>query len=154
FAVWREKMALVEGRVCRIELNGNAAGTGFLVGPDAVLTNYHVLESVLKGASPPASATFRFDYKVLSNGSRLEGTSIGLDSSEWNAAASPPSAAERTLNPDEPPPTAQELDFALVKLARPVANEPLNPKGGTEAPRRGWVTIPESPTVFVTRMPL
>ncbi len=49
FAVWREKMALIEGQVCKVEIDGNPAGTGFLVGTDAVLTNYHVLEEVLRG---------------------------------------------------------------------------------------------------------
>jgi hypothetical protein len=75
FAVWREKMTLVEGRVCRVEIGGNAAGTGFLVGPDAVLTNYHVLQSVLEGKTAPGKVTCRFDYKVLANGTRVEGVS-------------------------------------------------------------------------------
>jgi V8-like Glu-specific endopeptidase len=154
FAVWREKMALVEGRVCRVELNGNAAGTGFLVGPDAVLTNYHVLESVLTGATPPETVRCRFDYKILSDGSRLEGTVVGLHPTDWKTDASPPSAAERTLRPEEPPPTGEELDYALVKLARSVANEPVTAKGGTEAPRRGWVTVPTFPTALLAHMPL
>ena len=154
FAVWREKMALVEGRVCRVELNGNAAGTGFLVGPDAVLTNFHVLESVLTGTTPPAAVTCRFDYKVLADGSRLEGTVVGLHPTEWNTDASPPSAAERTLSPDEPPPTADELDYALVKLARPLANEPASAKGGADAPRRGWVPVPLFPSAFLAHTPL
>ena len=154
FAVWRERMALVEGRVCRVELNGRAAGTGFLVGPDAVLTNYHVLESVLTGATPPSAVACRFDYKVLSDGSRLEGTVVGLHPADWNTDASPPSAAERTVSPDEPPPTADELDFALVKLARPLANEPASAKGGAEAPRRGWVTVPLFPSAFLKNTPL
>lgn len=154
FAVWREKMALVEGRVCRVELNGNAAGTGFLVGPDAVLTNYHVLEPVLKGTTPPAAVTCRFDYKVLTDGSRLEGTVVGLHPTDWKTDDSPPSAAERTLSPDEPPPTADELDYALVKLARPLANEPASAKGGADAPRRGWVTVPTFPTALLAHMPL
>jgi V8-like Glu-specific endopeptidase len=154
FAVWREKMALVEGRVCRVELNGNAAGTGFLVGPDAVLTNYHVLQSVLTGATQPSAVACRFDYKVLSDGSRLEGTVVGLHPADWNTDASPPSAAERTLSPDEPPPTADELDYALVKLARPLANEPASAKGGAESPRRGWVPVPLFPSAFLKNTPL
>jgi hypothetical protein len=62
FAVWRERMALVEGRVCRVEIDSNAAGTGFLVGPDAILTNYHVVRTVLDGATPASKVTCRFDY--------------------------------------------------------------------------------------------
>src|SRR5206468_574258 len=93
FAVWREKMALIEGQVCRVELNGNAAGTGFLVGPDAVLTNYHVLESVLKGTRPPGEVTCRFDYKVLADRSRMEGVAVALHPAEWMLDSSPYSAA-------------------------------------------------------------
>jgi hypothetical protein len=50
FGVWRERMSKVEGQVCLIRINGNAQETGFLVGPDAVLTNYHVMEPVLQRA--------------------------------------------------------------------------------------------------------
>jgi len=41
--IWGEKLAKVEGQVCRIDFDGNPNGSGFLVGPDLVLTNYHVL---------------------------------------------------------------------------------------------------------------
>lgn len=154
FAVWREKMALVEGRVCRVEFDGNAAGTGFLVGPDAVLTNYHVLQSVLDGTTPPAQVAFRFDYKVLRDGSRVEGVTLGLHPTDWNLAAAPCSAAEQTDTPDNPLPTADELDFALVRLARPVGAESAVPKGGGESPRRGWITMPTGSPPFAPKMPL
>ena len=52
FGLWREAMTRVEGQVCRITLNGNAQGTGFLVGPDAVLTNYHVMKPVIDNRGP------------------------------------------------------------------------------------------------------
>src|SRR5262249_17584030 len=38
FGIWRDRMTRVEGLVCQIRFDGNAQGTGFLVGPDAVLT--------------------------------------------------------------------------------------------------------------------
>ena len=154
FAVWREKMALVEGQVCRVEIDGNAAGTGFLVGPDSVLTNYHVLKSVLKGTTPPAKVACRFDYKVLADGSRIEGIAVGLHATDWKVDFSSNSAAEDTQTPDNPPPTADELDYALVKLARPLGNEPAAPKGSTQVPRRGWLVIPAGTHVFVRKDPL
>jgi hypothetical protein len=154
FAVWRERMALVEGRVCRVEIGGNAAGTGFLVGPDAVLTNYHVLQFVLDGTAPPTAVTCRFDYKVLADGSRVEGVSVGLPAADWNLDASPCSPAELTRTPDTPPPTPDELDYALVRLARRVGDESAAPKGGAEAPRRGWLGVPTAAPAFVPRMPL
>ena len=130
FAVWREKMALVEGRVCRVEIGGNAAGTGFLVGPDAVLTNYHVLESVLKGTSPPDKVTCRFDYKVLADGSRVEGVAVGLHPTDWKLDFSPFSAAEKTGTPDTPPPSPEELDYALVRLQHGSAKDRRPPRVG------------------------
>jgi Trypsin-like peptidase domain/Effector-associated domain 1 len=154
FAVWREKMALVESRVCRVEIGGNAAGTGFLVGPDAVLTNYHVLRPALDGTTPPAKVACRFDYKVLADGSRVEGVVVGLHATDWKLDSSPHSAAELTHTPDTPPPTPDELDYALVRLARPVGDEPAAPKGGAEAPRRGWLAVPAAATTFVPKMPL
>jgi len=40
-AVWRTALFKNESRVCRIELNDGSGGmgSGFLVGPDVVLTN-------------------------------------------------------------------------------------------------------------------
>jgi len=155
FAAWRTKMTEVEGRVCRIEIDGNAAGTGFLVGPDTVLTNYHVLEGVLKpGGTPASQVTCRFDYKVLADKSTVEGMVVGLHPTDWNLDSSPYAPAENTTTPDNPPPTADQLDYALVRLARPVGDETFAPKGGAEAQKRGWLTLPKDPSVFVKGMPL
>jgi V8-like Glu-specific endopeptidase len=155
FAVWRERMAQVEPRVCRIEIGGDPAGTGFLVGPDAVLTNYHVLEDVLKkNGTPAAKVQCRFDYKVLANNARVEGTVVGLHPTDWNLDASPYAPAEKTKKPDNPPPTADQLDYALVRLARRIGEESSAPKGGADAPRRGWLAVPAAAPVFVARMPL
>src|SRR5262249_45095282 len=142
------------GQVCRVEIDGNAAGTGFLVGPDAILTNYHVLKSVLQGTTPATKITCRFDYKVLADGSRVEGIAVGLHAADWKLDFSPNSAAEDTATPDNPPPTADELDYALVRLARPTGSESAAPKGGAEAPQRGWLSIPAGPHVFVRKDPL
>ena len=154
FGVWCERMALIEGRVCKVEIGGNAAGTGFLVGPDAVMTNYHVLREVLKGGTAAATVTCRFDYKVLSDGSRLEGVSVKLHPTNWNLDFSPPSAAEETRTPDVPPPTLEELDYALVRLERRLGDEPSAPKGGEGGPKRGWLTLPSDAPVFLPKAPL
>lgn len=154
FGVFQEKMAVIEGQVCRVELDGNAAGTGFLIGPEVVLTNHHVLKSVLNGTTAATKVGCRFDYKVLVNGSRMEGVVVGLHATEWNLDSSSSSPAEDTLTPDNPPPTADQLDYALVRLARKLGEESGPPKGGAEAPRRGWIGVPATATAFVTRMPL
>ena len=154
FAVWREKMTAVEGLICEIEIDGNPAGTGFLVGPAAVMTNYHVLEDVLTGKTPADKVVCLFDYKVLSNGSRMRTTSVGLDPTGWNLDSSPPSADEKTNTPDRTVPTADQLDYALVKLARAIGDEPALSRVGDQAPKRGWVAIPSAPPVFLPKAPL
>jgi hypothetical protein len=154
FAVWREKMGQVEGRICAVEIDGNAAGTGFLVGPDAVLTNYHVLASVLERATSPSRVTCRFDYKVLSDGTRMRTTDVGLHASDWDLDSSPPSAAEKTRTPDVPPPNPDELDYALVRLERAVGAEPPLSQVGAGASARGWIAIPMAAPVFLPKAPL
>jgi V8-like Glu-specific endopeptidase len=147
-AVWRERMAQVEGQVCRIEFNNSPMGTGFLVGPDLLLTNYHVLERPLKGKLPVEQVACRFDYKVLSNDSRSEGTVVRLDTTNWKVDASPYSQAEADSAPDRVAPTADELDFAVVRLARPIGSQAIEKNASAGAPKRGWIAIPpEQPTL-------
>ncbi|HYH65633.1 MAG TPA: trypsin-like peptidase domain-containing protein, partial [Urbifossiella sp.] len=154
FAVWRTRMAIVEGQVCRVEIGGNPAGTGFLVGPDAVLTNYHVLQEVLAGRAPAANVACRFDYKVLADRSKVEGVVVGLHPTDWNLDSSPYSPAEQTASPDTPPPTSDELDYALIRLADRVGEKPPSLSAGSGAPARGWVALPEAAVAFPRAMPL
>jgi V8-like Glu-specific endopeptidase len=153
-AFWRERMASIEGRVCRIEIDGEAVGTGFLVGPDAVLTAYHVLEPVLEGKKPASKVVFRFDYKVLYDGTKQEGVCVKLHRKDWKLDFSPPSAAEKTRTPDNPPPAPDELDYALVKLERRLGEEPLMPSGSENAPKRGWLVLPVQSPDLTTKTPL
>lgn len=153
-AVWRERMASIEGQVCRIESDGNPMGTGFLVGPDLVMTNYHVLEQPLKGTVPAAQIACRFDYKELTGGSRSEGTVVKLDDKNWQVDSSPYSQAEAASEPDRVPPTPDELDFAVVRIERAVGREPVNKNATTGAPKRGWIEMPAKPPVPEKNMTL
>jgi hypothetical protein len=152
--VFRTGIARAENRVCRIKLNDRAAGTGFLVGPDAVLTNYHVLEKVITGSSPSTTVACQFDYRVLADGTRLEGVSVGLHSSKWLVDSSPFSNAEKDNQPDRELPTPDELDYALVRLARPLGNEPIERTTATGAPSRGWIFMPEAAPTLEPHVPL
>jgi S1-C subfamily serine protease len=55
---WRARMTAGEGRVCRVG-TPTQLGSGFLVGPDLVLTANHVV-----GSTPPQQVDLLFDYKV------------------------------------------------------------------------------------------
>ena len=53
---WRERIAEIEGQVCRIQVVGDGRvghGTGFLDAADLVLTNYHVMEPVIDFEARP-----------------------------------------------------------------------------------------------------
>ncbi len=55
-------------QACRVEVvaaTGTTYATGFLVGADLVLTNYHVLKRVLDHSTSSKAARFRFDYRIL-----------------------------------------------------------------------------------------
>jgi hypothetical protein len=140
--IWLQKLAQIERRVCRIEFKGNAAGTGFLVGPDAVLTNWHVVEAAKTGNTLD-KLTCRFDYQRLENGTRQEGTVIMLHS-DGCVDFSPYSPAEMTQTPEVPPPTLEQLDYALLRLSKPVGEEG----------NRGWIAVSNAGVQLAKNAPL
>ncbi len=128
-------------RVCRIKVTASGQqtlGTGFLVGPDLVLTNHHVLEEVLKGAVPPSGVTFKFDFHTQSDFSIIPTAPYRL-AADWRVADSPPSFADFEPSPTGLPEPTDELDYALVRL---------NGSPGTDeleiGERRGWLPLPDT----------
>ncbi len=111
-SVWMDKLETVRRQVCRIEIPGQALGTGFLVGPAAVLTNWHVVEDARK-AGAEAQMSCRFDYRRLSNGTIESGLVVPVMAIEDERQCSP---AELTAKPDDPAPKPDELDYALLRL--------------------------------------
>jgi len=150
--LWRDKLTLVEGQVCRITLNGAARGTGFLVGPDLVLTNYHVMEPVINGSAQAAGVRCQFDYKQVKDGTQL-GNDFGLHTTDWRVDDSPYTRAEAENQPDREPATDDELDYALIWLADPVGTRPVAKEADPQkAESRGWVKVPEAAPVFAEKM--
>jgi hypothetical protein len=143
----------LEGQVCRITIGGNSAGTGFLVGPQAVLTAGHVLRRVVEGAIRPDKVRFQFDYKVLRDGTRMDTPSVGL-ADDWKLDYSPPTAAEDDGQPDRETPTIEQLDYALVRLAAPIGEKAADPHPGPDAAPRRWIRIPAIPPKFSSPMPV
>lgn len=133
--VWISRFQDIERQVCRVERNGNAAGTGFLVGPDAVLTNWHVVEGAIQ-AGALSAVTCRFDYLRLVDGTRQPGVSVGLHQAGCLSFGSY-APAELTKTPDNPEPNSGELDYALLRLASAVGNK-------NDGEERGWIRLPDS----------
>lgn len=60
---WRQQMLEAERCVCRVEIpRGYGQSTGFLVSPDLVLTNWHVMKAVNGTSVPSARVGVRFDH--------------------------------------------------------------------------------------------
>jgi len=131
---WMRRMESIVSQVCRIEvpeaLSGGSVGTGFLVGPDLVLTNYHVVAALLRGAAQPGAVRVVFDYFMAG-----QGFGVGL-AANYLLADSPMSPVDNELQKSRLP-TDSELDFALLRLSTPVASQPRN--GGSQA--RGYLSL-------------
>jgi V8-like Glu-specific endopeptidase len=151
---WRTKLAEIEGRVCRIEFPElQARGTGFLVAPDLVLTNYHVIQDVHKGVAIPGAVVARFDYKVLRDGVTVgAGTTYPLHN-DWLVDHSQYSGSDFETQPaaDAPP---DKLDYALLRLAQRAGDQML------EGVPRKWIALPsvqhdfiQSPALYIVQHP-
>lgn len=156
FNVWREKMERVEGQVCFITYpcpGGTLRGTGFLVGPDAVLTNYHVMKAVIDGAVPPTAVECRFDFKILKDGTQpYRKATLLSHAKDWLIDWSPYTKAEADRTPDLQLPTADELDYALVRLNERIGEQPWAATPGKNAPPRGWIDITMAPATVPAKM--
>lgn len=141
--LFRTKLAEVEYQVCKIEIpavNGLISGTGFLVGPDLIISNHHVMEKVINGEVLPSQVRVRFDYKSLATGGVISpGTVLSL-AKDWLIDSSPYSPIDSEREPKSALPSEEHLDFALMRLAVAAGTQPIgaNPEPG--APLRKWVT--------------
>ena len=146
--LFRAKLGLQEMRVCRVEVTapvGTIFGTGFLVSPDTLLTNHHVIESMLPAGhsphdrAPKVNACARFDFKRLHNAQgqvvgRNEGRTCAF-AEDWLVDFSPVS---RNGSAHE-----DELDYALIRLSEPAGSDLMDGNANTDKPlRRGFVDIP------------
>jgi len=119
-------------RVCHIKVQapgGDVFGTGFLVGPQTILTSYHVIRSQLDANNQPLPNS---DSNIKATFGKVSGLrddeTVGVMKS-WLVLCSP-------THPSESPPTSivdfdgeppegfdQKLDYALLRLASPVGRQ-------------------------------
>jgi hypothetical protein len=119
-ADWRARMARAERCICRVEVQRGGAwdgvGTGFLVGPEVILTNHHVADAV---RATGGSGRAQLDYALDASCAERTGRAVAF-AADWSLAESPVAA----------------LDFALVRLAEAVGDEILD--GGPAT--RAWLS--------------
>jgi hypothetical protein len=122
---FKQRMSQCEAAVCRIEMKaGEGEGTGFLVGPNLVLTNYHVFCSVWKRQTTPDEVVARFDYKIGPDGVSLPAGRACKLTADWNVAHSASGEG------------AEDLDFLLLRLNESPGTDSMAELAG--APR-GWL---------------
>lgn len=157
FELFLGRLGELESQVCRIELNGGALGSGFLVGPDLVLTNAHVMEAF---RSRPEAVVCRFDYRRIGDTTaERPGVTFALKAKDWNVASS--GWAEGDDKPGGKPPTEHELDYALLRLRDPAGASAKGravpgvgePRGHIRLPPAA--AIPKKPApIFLLQHPL
>ncbi|KYF79379.1 hypothetical protein BE20_01785 [Sorangium cellulosum] len=148
---WRRELSRCESTVCRVEVRRNGqwrpAGTGFLVGADLVMTNHHVVALVLGEGAAADALRFRFDFFAVAGGAASGGVvfePVDADMTLAIVAQSPPSRADELPDGAAPPPTDDELDFAVVRLAKPAGTLAIASEDPTVAGRaRGWLHVRE-----------
>lgn len=136
---WIERMGQIMRAVCLIE-TPHAVGTGFLVGPDLVLTNDHVVNSVLGSQALLDQVRLTFDHRTDSRGNPVN-----------------PGCPYR-LNPGCQPIVSPEhgLDFALLALDGRPGAEQLQGRFGSGP--RGFLTpvarrLEQNQLLFVIQHP-
>jgi hypothetical protein len=143
----------VQRSVCSIKLSGDKTsyGTGFLVGPDLLLTNHHVIKPVLEGDGTVSDLHFRFDYTGASPDLDYHLTAERVEV----VAHRPPAdlAEEHGALSNARPPAA--LDYVLLRLPDPLGDQPFGPRTNAvmvdSLPARGWLPLPApaaAPTLY------
>jgi Trypsin-like peptidase domain/Effector-associated domain 1 len=145
FTNFLEGLQTLQGQVCFIDVP-QGGGTGFLVAKDLVLTNQHVVEPITRNTVSRKDVRCRFDYRQTSDGVPVAAgrqTDVELlDTDQWLVDSTPPSAAD--WNPALGDAGPGELDYALIRLADAVGEEPIGgPTADPLAEPRGWITAPE-----------
>jgi hypothetical protein len=152
------QLGVLETQVCRVEVGGKFYGTGFLVGPGVVLTNYHVIAPVLKKLVQPENVILRFDYQqpanaaddtdVEGNSEETIGTEYHLASPDWLLASREFSKADTSPASANLQPHPTELDYALLAVDGSPGKEYVGRQAGAYDNPRGWIKFTQAELPF------
>ncbi|MEU8834384.1 trypsin-like peptidase domain-containing protein [Streptomyces sp900116325] len=119
-------------RVARVEIGGRPVGTGVLVAPDVLLTAGHVLGTAREPGILPEGLEARFDFVTPDGDGRVAPHERGMRARLTEVLeSSPPTAAERNASPLAWDASPRHLDYALLRVGRPMAYSPAFLPSGT-----------------------
>lgn len=146
-AAWSARLVQLSQRVCRVEVDGVPYGTGFLVGPAAVLTCHHVVREAIEMRCSGSALGFRFDYggSGAAAPAAAGGTWVAARGGDWAAWHVDSSPAQTSAQERAGDARADHLDHVVIALDQPLGDAPVAPGG----PRRGWIEIPQAPALTV-----
>src|SRR5205807_2628438 len=137
----RTRLEQLQRQICRIVIQygrKSISGMGFLLGPDIVITNYHVLKEVIDGDIPSEKIKLYFDYKLKEDGQILdEGKDYQL-AEDWLADLSENSELDRKVTDQLVNVEAGHLDYVLLRLKKKPGEELIR-----DETMRGWIEPPE-----------
>jgi hypothetical protein len=144
------QLETVKRCVCRIQVttpeNKMEFGTGFLVGTDLVLTNYHVVEKVINTNDFAPRVICKFDFEISGNGNQIStSTDIDLNTQEPVLFHRPNSNLDVEGSDNINAPWGEfNLDYALLRLSKKFGEEPFGPNAANaiNQVKRGWIDIP------------
>lgn len=139
--------------VCAVVVRGEIRGSGFLVGPDTVLTNFHVLdrgelleksaEGIYRQKVGVPAPSCIFDYQTepapaLNAAAKEQFPCIVVPAADqWLVHARPSRHNDGKATAEMP--ADEALDYAVVRLAKAVGDKPSRAGGGA---MRGWLPLP------------
>ena len=121
-ALFRSRLAASEVRVCQVIVRGEAAGSGFLVGPQHILTNWHVTQTLGDQGSDGMAL---FDHKRDTQGAVVHPGRPVPFAPDWKVASSGFAADPVELSPEGP--AMGLFDYALVHLSEPAGSQGIGP---------------------------
>jgi Trypsin-like peptidase domain len=140
-------------RTAMIEVGGRPRGTGFLVGPNLLLTAAHVIEARRWPPHPRPQAWAVFDYTYDPSGASQAETGIRVPVDDF-VTASLPTAAEVVGTAVDWNAPLDHLDFALLRLAWPVPAGSDGGERGAFLPDATVYNFAASPLLFIVQHPL
>jgi hypothetical protein len=139
---WRQGLAHIEDRICRIEDSGAGGsgplGSGFLVNFNMCMTSFHVIEKIVLDPARASDIVLRFDYTRDSSGKEIyPGTTFRL-AADWLVESWAYSSAEKAGSLSGRPPARDELDIAVMRVEGSPGSRPIGVAEPGGEPR-GWL---------------